>query len=51
MRGHNLLQLRVVDNLYRQIKLQVPRFVFLNRFSSGFKKPKFKMNYELYVIS
>jgi hypothetical protein len=40
MRGCNLFVSVGSQEPLERIKLQVPRFVFLNRFSSGLRKPK-----------
>jgi hypothetical protein len=53
MRGYNLFVNTGSLRPLERIKLKVPRFIFLNRFSSGLKKPKLKSitNQELRITS
>jgi hypothetical protein len=49
MRGHNLFVVVGSSEPRRRIKLKVPRFVFLNRFSSGPGSELRTKSYELRV--
>jgi hypothetical protein len=40
MRGFGLFDCVGIREPLEQIKQKVPRFIFLNRFSSGLRKPK-----------